>query len=313
MPGAGFEPATSGRLASFALQVMSLDASNLESNKGRAPNSDYEEFYQWLVKSRSVRVSRDYVNYVKRFKHCLFKQDLSDLMKVSDGVRRMAMFSLSALSKYLGLYDDWKNLVKRYGLKWAGKSKSDIMIERLTKVEDPGEVYEWIRQAKKARPELTEFLEFITITGLRLIEAFESYNLIIKLASEGNLDEYYNTERETLEHFRFKEKFIRRSKKAFVSFVHSSMIKTISNDVPLTSNDGIIRRIKSQGLRSRFGDVREAHGTFLTKFLKQPEIDFLHGRVSTNVFMRNYFNPALIADLKSRAFQGIKEIQGKIK
>jgi hypothetical protein len=63
----------------------------------------------------------------------------------------------------------------------------------------------------------------------------------------------------------------------------------------------------------RFGDIREAHGTFMTKFLKESEINFLHGRVTASIFMANYFNPALIADLKSRAFQGIAEIQEKVK
>jgi hypothetical protein len=35
------------------------------------------------------------------------------------------------------------------------------------------------------------------------------------------------------------------------------------------------------------------------------EIDFLQGRTSASVFMRNYFNPALISDLKERVFKGI--------
>jgi len=73
----------------------------------------------------------------------------------------------------------------------------------------------------------------------------------------------------------------------------------------LASADGIIKRVRSEGLPSRFSDIREAHGTFITKHLKQPEIDFLHGRVSTNVFMANYFNPALIVDLKERTFKAI--------
>lgn len=42
----------------------------------------------------------------------------------------------------------------------------------------------------------------------------------------------------------------------------------------------------------RFGDVREVWASVMPKHLRQPEIDFLQGRVSTSVFMRNYFNPA---------------------
>jgi len=46
--------------------------------------------------------------------------------------------------------------------------------------------------------------------------------------------------------------------------------------------------------------------------LTPPEIDFLHGRVSASVFMRNYFNPAWITDLAQRTLKAIEEILTKI-
>jgi len=70
--------------------------------------------------------------------------------------------------------------------------------------------------------------------------------------------------------------------------------------------------IRRKRLQSRFGDVREYFATFMTKFLNPAEIDFLQGRVSARVFMRNYFNPALIQDLGKRALKGINELQAKI-
>ena len=66
-------------------------------------------------------------------------------------------------------------------------------------------------------------------------------------------------------------------------------------------------------MKSRFSDIREAHATFMTKYLRPSEIDFLHGRVSSSIFMRNYFNPALVSDLKERVFKGINEIMEMIK
>ena len=238
---------------------------------------------------------------------------MSEVRDLKETLRPNVMKALSALAKYLGIYQECKRLIKSYGLKWGGKSADDIIIDRLTKVEDPGEVYEWIRQVKQARPDLTDFMDFIATTGLRFIEAVNSYNLIIELAREGKLyEEYYNVKNETLEHYKFKDIFIRRSKKAFISFVPGSFIKKISGNYPLKSNYSVQQLICKRGLKLRFGDVREVHGTFMTKHLKGPEIDFLHGRVSTNVFMSNYFNPKLIADLKTRIFQGIKEIQRKI-
>lgn len=62
----------------------------------------------------------------------------------------------------------------------------------------------------------------------------------------------------------------------------------------------------------KFGDIREIHGTLLTRYLNEMEINFLHGRVSSSVFMRNHFSPVLISDLKERAFRGVHEILSKI-
>lgn len=71
--------------------------------------------------------------------------------------------------------------------------------------------------------------------------------------------------------------------------------------------------VRKKKLKVRFADVRETHATFMTKCLKDNEIDFLHGRVTSNVFMRNYFNPSLVSDLKERTLQAIAEIQEKIR
>jgi hypothetical protein len=65
-------------------------------------------------------------------------------------------------------------------------------------------------------------------------------------------------------------------------------------------------------MKQRFSDIREYHASILLKHLKQPEIDFIHGRVSINIFMRNYFNPAWIDDLKNRVFIAIQEVLIKI-
>jgi intergrase/recombinase len=62
----------------------------------------------------------------------------------------------------------------------------------------------------------------------------------------------------------------------------------------------------------KFADIRELHNTMLNKHLTQPEIDFLAGRVSTNVFMTNYFNINLINDLKDRYFQALNKIQDEL-
>ena len=200
-------------------------------------------------------------------------------------------------------------MMHSYDLEWGGKSSEELVIDRLTKVQDPNEIFEWIKQVKQARIELSDFMDFMAISGLRFVEAVESYNLIIKLASERKLDEYYNEEKGTLEHFRFKQIFLRKSKKAFISFVPIELIEKIALNSPLPdSRHAIQMRVKKKGLKLRFSDIREAHASFMTKYLKQAEIDFIQGRVSTSIFMAHYFNPALISDLKDRVFKGINEI-----
>ena len=198
-------------------------------------------------------------------------------------------------------------------MKWGGRSADDLIIDRLTKAENPDEILHWIQQVKDARPELTDFMDFMAITGLRMIEAVESYNLIIKLAHQDKLKEYYNAEKQTLEHFKFKDKFLRKSKKAFISFISWPTVKKITEDGTPVSLDMIRKRVQKKKLPLRFSDIREAHGTLLTKHLKDTEVDFLEGRVANSVFMRNYFNPALITDLQTRALQGINEIQQKVR
>ncbi|MCX8151404.1 MAG: hypothetical protein N3D85_07910 [Candidatus Bathyarchaeota archaeon] len=228
-------------------------------------------------------------------------------------MRPNVLKALSALAKFTGQYEDWKVLLKNYGLSWIGRSTDDIIIDRLTKTHDPNEVWDWIRQVKEARPELSVFMDFLAVTGLRFMECHDSYNLIIKLHGEGKLGSYFNAEREALEHFRFKEVFLRNTKKAFVSFVPSGLVEDMCVRDPLPEGEYVKKLVQRRRLPLRFGDVREAHGTLMTKYLKESEINFLHGRVSSSVFMQHYFNPSLIGDLKERTFKGVVEILEKTK
>lgn len=281
-------------------------------------------FYEWLVKDNAHKsyVARYMFAYAGRFQHCLDEGNLDELLKLQAGKCRLVMASLSALAKFTGRYEAWRGLVKQYSLKWSGKSKDDVFIDRMTSIQDPEEIWQWIISVKKKLPDLTDFADLMAISGLRFGEAVNSYNLIIRLAaSEGlklvlngngksKVSGYFNMEKSTLEHFWFPELFLRRTKKAFISFVPFELVDRISKAAPLNLY-GVQTAVK-RVLPLRFSDVREAQGSFMVKFLKEPEIEFIHGRVTGSVFMANYFNPALIADLRERVFKGIVEIQEKV-
>ena len=280
--------------------------------KSSTEEIDWHGFHVWLLKDHRVDVTRNTVNYAKKYHLCLLDRDFSEIGSLKETVRPNALKALSCLAKFLGVHEDFKLLVKNYSLKWSGRSAEDLIIDRITKVENPNEIFDWIKQVKQLRPDLSEFVEFMAVTGLRLVEAVNSYNLIIKLHKERKLHEYYNSKSEILEHFKFKEIFFRRSKKAFISFVPATLVQRISTKKKLTSPVAVQDRVRKKGLKVRFADIRETHGTLLTKYLKDNEIDFLHGRATSSVFMRNYFNPSLISDLKTRMFQATSEIQERI-
>jgi hypothetical protein len=96
-----------------------------------------------------------------------------------------------------------------------------------------------------------------------------------------------------------------------MSFVPKDLIKSISHNKLLTANI-IQKKVQRTIGKLRFGDIREIHGTLLTKYLNEVEINFLHGRVSSSMFMRNYFNPVWICDLKKRAFNVVVGIIERI-
>jgi hypothetical protein len=294
--GVGFEPTNPYRTAASGLLYF-----------GKHVEIDWERFEDWLSKEYLPVTASDRLNYAKKRADCLLNKDFSTLKLLTNSQRVHTMKALAALSKFLGIYQDFRSLVKNYGLKWNSKKSDDLIIERLTKTVHPNEIFDWIKHVKKVIPELSDFMDLIAVTGLRYNEAIESYNHIVKLAREEKLNDYFDFEREALEHFRFKAVFLRRSKKVFISFVPKELIERISQNEPLEWN-ATKKKVARRAKRLRFADIREFHGSFVTKYLRQPEIDFLHGRTSSSVFMRNYFNPRWITDLKARTFKAIREI-----
>lgn len=294
---------------------------SLEGARGTAEYwGKFRVYVNSRIKNRTWRST--IYNYAQEYCDCLFKRDLSRLQVLADSKRPNVLKALSSLAKFDGCSDELKPLMKRYGLKWAGRSKDDVFIDRITNTKNPEEIWTWIKQVKSELPEYAEFMDLMAVSGLRYIEAVHSFNLISELTESGKLElqregknyqgGYYNREISSLEHFWFREIFLRSTKKAYVSFIPGEIVEAIGPRS--TFEPGQLQQlVKRHGLPQRFSDIREAHGTFMVKYLKEAEINFLHGRVTSGVFMANYFNPSLIVDLRSRALQGVAEIQQKIK
>jgi len=78
---------------------------------------DWEAFRDWLAK------------------------DFSDVRNAPETIRPHIVKALSNLLKFLGMYDVFKELMRKYGISWRGKSTDDIVIERLTSVRNTEEIW----------------------------------------------------------------------------------------------------------------------------------------------------------------------------
>jgi hypothetical protein len=62
--------------------------------------------------------------YAKRFHHILERKDASSLITLTPDVKSHVMRALAAISKFIGMYDSWLTLTKRYILKWSNGNGS---------------------------------------------------------------------------------------------------------------------------------------------------------------------------------------------
>jgi hypothetical protein len=271
---------------------------------------DYEDF---LKKNHCLQNTKDLVSDTRKFSWYLLTNNFSEMQKLTDALRARALRCLANFSKYLGCYEEFQKQRKAYGLSWVSVAKDDVIINRLLKTQNADDLFTWMIDAKFARPDLALLIDFMATTGLRPGEAFNSYNLIIELSKQGLLyGKYLNPQTKFLEHFRFKNTFIRRSKKAFISYAPEKIVEAIQDQEQLKSLDGTIKRLDNEKIHSRFSDLRELYASFMTQWLTPAEIDFLQGRITARIFMANYYNPQLVQGLTYRIDQGTTEILNKI-
>ncbi|MCL2476024.1 integrase [Candidatus Bathycorpusculum sp.] len=202
--------------------------------------------------------------------------------------QRHKLCALANLAKYLNRYSQFKEQMHNAGLHWnnndsAFKGFLSIFSKNHNDVpkylEDIWTALNWNEQI---------FVKFLAITGLRAGEGIDSFNLIIELNDKGRLGEYYNKESCVLEHFKYKELFLRKTKNTFISFVSPQFIEEICNASPVNYN--IIQcRLKRLNKSLRFKELRSFNNTFIRKHNVLGElVDILAGRVPKSVFVRHY-------------------------
>jgi hypothetical protein len=226
--------------------------------------------------------------YAKDYSYVLTESNANSIILLSNEKRIHVMKALSALSKYVGCYDRWKNIIHRYQLKWSSEETveafNDLMMNN---DQNYSSMIEWLKNCcSKLSSSCSNILLFNTLTGLRPDEACKTIMLIHK-----EEDNYVRRDLMILEHYRFPDIFIRRTKKAYISIVTDSILELAKQ----SSNCGynaLRLAVKRKKLDMNMAYCRKIFATyFRTHGIEQEIIDLLQGREPKSVFARHYFKP----------------------
>jgi len=270
------------------------------SNVSKVSGRVLREFERWLKERYRSSYRRVVLQYVKRFGDDFLRGDLSRVVALSGKARMHVLDALACFSKYLGRYDYYAMLKKRYGLRYEHRD-SHLIIDRM----DATGVAEWFMKAKTVLGDYNIFLDFLAYTGLRVEEALQSWKLI---HSE---DGYYDHARMVLQHYKHPDMFLRRTKKAYISFAPKHIVEKLRS-IQAPSYQYLRHKLKKKKLPTRFSDLRELWASIMSRHLQQHEIDFIQGRIG-NVFLKHYYNPKYVEDLKERIEKGWKEIENLLR
>jgi Archaeal phage integrase len=271
----------------------------------RSTNNNFENY----LKTQKKRNVRQIICYAQRYAAVLETGDATALVNLSSGaVRRHAMEALTALSKYAGCYDRWQQIYKRYSLKWTDGNESLQAMQRF--FNDELNFDSMLRKVKemiaKTPVQIGQIIKFACLTGLRPTEAIES----VRLLNRHPVANYYNPQRQALEHFRFPEIFLRQTKKAYISFVSPEILQTASTIGDAIPSYNAIRRACYNNGRGKC-DMRFCRKIFASWLhscgIQSEIIDFLQGRVSKSVFTRHYLTPN--ADYRDKVLQALHKLR----
>jgi intergrase/recombinase len=169
-----------------------------------------------------------------------------------------------------------------------------------------------------------QIVKFCVLTGLRPSECVESVRLLlVDFASKRK--QYYNPERQRLEHFRFPNIFFRATKKAYISYVSADVIESVvkladkqmlaktysasSSNTMLSYNRIRLACRRKAGIMCDMRYCRRIFASWLHKHgISDVTVDMLQGRTSKSVLAQHYITPDnTMKDRVLSAVQSLKE------
>ena len=270
-----------------------------------------DEFRGYLImQKQSPHTIRNKLQYVKRFYHILETEDAKDLLCVSSETRQHAMKSLASFSKYLGIYEKWHVIVKRYQLKWPKKEGYEVFNEIFnnTTTSYPS-MLEWVKTSIVKLPDnLRNTILFNTLTGLRPDEGYKAIKLI-----KTDSANYIDKERMLLMHYKYPKNFLRISKKAYVSIINEDILKIAENSELVLSYHLIRKKFVSHSISMNMYYCRKIFATFLrNKGIESEIIDLLQGRIGSSVFVNHYYRPDIHEIITKRIRPVLDELMSEL-
>ena len=249
-----------------------------------------KDFKEYLIQQeQSPHTIRNKIQYVRRFYYVLQEENAQDLMSVSPETRQHAMKSLASWSKFMGIYDRWQTLIKRFQLKWPKKEAYAVFNEIFNDSNESfAAMLKWVKESVSILPStLGNVILFNTLTGLRPDEGYKAMNLI-------RTDEtaYIDRKRMLLMHYKYPKLFLRVSKNAYVSIMNDDILQIAQKAEPITSYAFIRNTFGNYSVSMNMYYCRKVFATYLRNEGIEPEIiDLLQGRISTSIFVRHYYRP----------------------
>jgi intergrase/recombinase len=222
------------------------------------------------------------------------------------------MKALTTLSKYLGCYDSWLETRRRYNLKWTTGEESLQALHRY--FDDSLSLDVMMAKVKEMIRLLGGFMgqivKFAVLTGLRPGEVIESVRLLNDMKLISN---YYNKERQALEHFRFPSVFLRKTKKTYISFVTADMIEGVRYpEHPTLSYTAIRQACRKNGIYCNMAYCRKIFASWLStkEGISDTMIDMLQGRTPKSVLIQHYLAPS--SDYREKILQAVINLKNRL-
>ena len=244
-------------------------------------------FEKYLKNNYGKKTIYDRLLYAKKYAHVLQESNAQDLLALNLDKQKHAMKALAVLSKYLGCYEKWKQIKQNYQLKWSNGDSLQFFENFFDNNKNYSIMVNWLKDVCQKLPkQYGNTLKYCTLTGLRAEEACRSIQLL-----HSDRQHYFNQDSLILEHYKFPDSFLRKTKKAYVSIANEQILE-LAEQCGNLSYSAMSCYVRRHGLEMRMKYCRKIFSTHLRREGIEAEIiDLLQGRVPKSVFARHYFRP----------------------